>query len=120
MVSLTEGICRAYGAEGKIDFIYGTPPLVNDRKEALFVESVIRRSFGDEVCTLVEPVMGGEDFSYYLQKKPGAFIFVGMGGEKSRYPHHHPRFDLDEEVFPDAIALFIEIIKNYQQGRTKG
>lgn len=120
MVSLTEGICRAYGAEGKIDFIYGTPPLVNDRKEALFVESVIRRSFGDEVCTLVEPVMGGEDFSYYLQKKPGAFIFVGMGGEKSRYPHHHPRFDLDEEVFPDAIALFIEIIKNYQQGRTEG
>ncbi len=57
--------------------------------------------------------MGGEDFAYYLKHKPGAFIFVGMGGEKSKYPHHHPRFDLDEDVFPDAIKLFIEIIMHY-------
>ncbi|NWQ43692.1 amidohydrolase [Bacillus sp. EB106-08-02-XG196] len=48
-----------------------------------------------------------------MQKKPGAFIFVGMGGEKSQYPHHHPKLDLDEDVFPNAIKLFIEIIKNY-------
>ncbi|KON85654.1 N-acyl-L-amino acid amidohydrolase [Sporosarcina globispora] len=113
MVKLTEGICQTYDALCKVDFIYGTPPLVNDRKEALFVESVIRQFFDREVFTLVDPVMGGEDFSYYLQKKPGAFIFVGMGGEKSRYPHHHPKFDLDEDVFPNAIKLFIEIMKNY-------
>ncbi|WP_425415434.1 M20/M25/M40 family metallo-hydrolase [Peribacillus loiseleuriae] len=81
--------------------------------ESRFVESVIRQSFGDDVFELIDPVMGGEDFSYYLQNKPGAFIFVGMGGEKSMYPHHHPKFDIDEEVIPDAIKLFIEIAKNY-------
>lgn len=113
MVQLTEGICRAFGARGQVDFIYGTPPLVNDAKESQFVESVVRQSFGEDVAVLVDPVMGGEDFSYYLQKNPGAFIFVGMGGEKSLYPHHHPKFDLDEDVFPDAIRLFIDIARNY-------
>ncbi|PAQ15600.1 N-acyl-L-amino acid amidohydrolase [Bacillaceae bacterium SAOS 7] len=112
-VQLAEGICQAFGAKAHIDFIYGTPPLVNHPKESQFVESVIRKSFGEEVFELIEPVMGGEDFSYYLQQKPGAFIFVGMGGEKSAYPHHHPRFDIDEDVIPDAIKLFIDIVKNY-------
>ena len=114
MVNLTEGICRAFGAEGKVRFILGTPPLINDPNESKFVENIVCREFGHEVFELVNPVMGGEDFSYYLQKKPGAFIFVGMGGEKSQYPHHHPKFDLDEDVFPDAIKLFIELVNHYQ------
>jgi len=114
MVNLTKGICRAFGAEGKVRFILGTPSLINDPNESKFVENIVCREFGHEVFELVNPVMGGEDFSYYLQKKPGAFIFVGMGGEKSQYPHHHPKFDLDEDVFPDAIKLFIELINHYQ------
>jgi amidohydrolase len=114
MVQLTEGICKAFGATAKVDFIIGTPPLVNDPKETEFAESIIRGTFGNEVFELADPVMGSEDFSYYLQEKPGAFIYVGMNGEKSMYPHHHPKFDIDEEVFPEAIQLFIEIVKNYK------
>lgn len=114
MVNLTEGICQAFGAEGKVRFIIGTPPLINDPNESKFVENIVCREFGHEVFELVNPVMGGEDFSYYLQRKPGTFIFVGMGGEKSQYPHHHPKFDLDEDVFPDAIKLFIELVNHYQ------
>jgi len=113
MVKLTEGICQAFGAKGKVRFIVGTPPLINDPNESRFVENIVCQEFGQEVFELNNPVMGGEDFSYYLQKKPGAFIFVGMGGEKSQYPHHHPKFDLDEDVFPDAIKLFIELVNHY-------
>ena len=113
MVKLTEGICQAFGAKGKVRFIVGTPPLINDPNESRFVENIVCQEFGQEVFELINPVMGGEDFSYYLQKKPGAFIFVGMGGEKSQYPHHHPKFDLDEDVFPDAIKLFIELVNHY-------
>lgn len=114
MASVTKGICQAFGAEGHINFIIGTPPLINDQQHSQIVESVVRDQFGEGVFELVEPVMGGEDFSYYLKHKPGAFVFVGMGGEKSQYPHHHPRFDLDEDVFPDAIKLFIGIIMQYK------
>ncbi|MDM5232194.1 M20 metallopeptidase family protein [Lysinibacillus pakistanensis] len=114
MANLTEGICQAFGAKAEVRFIIGTPPLINDPKESSFVQDIICREFSHDVFEVVEPVMGGEDFSYYLQKKPGAFIFVGMGGEKSQYPHHHPQFDLDEDVFPKAIKLFIEIINQYK------
>jgi len=108
---LTEGICSAFGAKGSVKFILGTPPLVNDVKESSFVEEVIKHSFGIERYESVPPVMGAEDFSHYLLHKPGAFVFVGMGGEKSQFPHHHPMFDIDEEALPIAIKLFIEIIK---------
>lgn len=114
IVQITQGICSGFGATANVDFIVGTPPLVNDPKEFAFAESVIRSTFGQDVFELVEPIMGSEDFSYYLQEKPGAFIYVGMSGEKSMYPHHHPKFDIDEDVFPDAIQLFLEIIKNYK------
>lgn len=113
MVSLTEGICQTFGAQGKIEFILGTPPLINDSHQSHMVASIVAEKFGADVFELVPPVMGGEDFSYYLQHRPGAFIFVGMGGEKSQYPHHHPKFDIDEDVFPDAIRLFIEMIMHH-------
>ncbi|WP_257348244.1 M20 metallopeptidase family protein [Pseudalkalibacillus decolorationis] len=110
---LTEGICTSFGAKGEVGYIIGTPPLVNDTEQSQFVEEVICKYFGNEIFELVEPVMGGEDFAYYLLNKPGAFIFVGMGGEKSAYPHHHPQFDIDEEVMPNAIELFIQLVKNF-------
>jgi len=62
MVSLTEGICRSFGAEGKVDFIIGTPPLINDPRQSRFVESIVCEEFGKDVFVLVDPVMGGEDF----------------------------------------------------------
>lgn len=112
--NLTEGICSAFGAKGKVNFILGTPPLVNDVKQSSFVEQVIKSAYGDAQFELVQPGMGAEDFSHYLLHKPGAFVFVGMGGEKSAYPHHHPKFDIDEDSLPIAIKLFVEIVKAYK------
>ncbi|PAV31052.1 N-acyl-L-amino acid amidohydrolase [Virgibacillus profundi] len=113
MQQIVEGICGSFDAIGKLNYMKGTPPLINDSEQSHFVENVIRTSFGDDVFELVDPVMSGEDFSNYLLKKPGAFIFVGMNGEKSSYPHHHPRFDIDEDVFASSIELFINVIRNF-------
>ncbi|MGM8363906.1 M20 metallopeptidase family protein [Virgibacillus sp. W0181] len=113
MEQITEGICSTFDAKGTLKYIEGTPPLINDLEQSRFVEKVIRDSFGNDVFEALDPVMGGEDFSHYLLEKPGAFIFVGMGGEKSAYPHHHARFDIDEDVFPSTIELFINIVKNF-------
>ncbi|MGE7877693.1 M20 metallopeptidase family protein [Peribacillus muralis] len=114
MVKITEGLCQTFGAKGHIDFIVGTPPLVNDPIEASFAETVIRKTFGEDRFQTVDAYMGAEDFSYYLQKKPGAFIFVGMNSEKSAFPHHHPKFDIDEDVFAEAIELFTAIVTEYR------
>ncbi|WP_289141312.1 M20/M25/M40 family metallo-hydrolase [uncultured Brevibacillus sp.] len=71
-------------------------------------------TFGDAVYVVdMEPTLAVEDFARYLVKYPGVFIFVGMGGEESVYPHHHPSFDIDEDVIPSAIELFIQLVLRF-------
>lgn len=115
IVQMSEGICQAFGATAQVEFIVGTPPLVNDETQARFVEQVLVDTFGEARVQLVDPTMGGEDFAYYLEKKQGAYLFVGMESEVSAYPHHHPKFNIDEEVIPDAIRVFIEILKQFKE-----
>ena len=64
------------------------------------------RRLGDDAFVDAEPIMGGEDFSAYLEQAPGAFFVVGAGGEGA-FPHHHPRFTLDEAAFRPGIAVFV-------------
>jgi amidohydrolase len=109
---LTEAICASFGAKGNYTFIEGTPPLYNHPEACEFAKGVIETTFGEGVFTPMDPELGAEDFSYYLQEKFGAFIHVGMKSEKSQYPHHHPRFDIDEEAIPAAIELMIQLALN--------
>lgn len=113
MKSTVEGICAAFGAKGTLEVDWGTPALVNDKEMSQFVERVVTENIGSDLLVHVDPVMGGEDFSYYLQKKPGAYVFIGMNSEKSAYPHHHPRFDIDEEAIPTAVNLFIQLAREF-------
>ncbi|MFD1928545.1 M20 family metallopeptidase [Sporosarcina siberiensis] len=109
----TKGICATFMADQIVEFIDGTPPLINDAKESNFVEKVIKNHIGENSFALIDIVMAAEDFAFYLNEKPGAFIFVGMKGDKSKYPHHHAKFDLDEDVFQSTIHLFIKIVLDY-------
>lgn len=109
---LTEAICASFGAKGKYTFIEGTPPLYNHPEACEFAKGVIESTFGVDVFTPMDPELGAEDFAYYLQEKFGAFIHVGMKSEKSQYPHHHPKFDIDEDAIPAAIELMIQLALN--------
>ena len=75
---------------------------------AQYVLTVARQSLGDKrVLPLARPTMGGEDFSYMLQRAPGCFIFVGSRNEAKGlvYPHHSPRFDFDEQALEHSVRL---------------
>jgi amidohydrolase len=109
---LTEMLCASFGAKGHYEFIEGTIPLYNHPEACEFAQGIIEKTFGPDVFVLQEPSTGAEDFSYYLKEKTGAFIDVGMKSEKSQYPHHHPRFDIDEEAIPTAIELMIQLALN--------
>lgn len=106
---LTESICASFGAKGLYQFIEGTPPLYNHPEACEFARGVIENTFGADAFLPIDPVLGAEDFSYYLKEKVGAFINVGMQSEKSQYPHHHPKFDIDEDAIPTAIELMIQL-----------
>lgn len=102
---ITEGLCEGFSATCSIDYTPGDPPVINDEwMNRIVVQSAIA-AVGEERVTVASPSMGGEDFSYYLQRKRGAYFFVGMGGDVSQYPHHHPRFDIDESVMPYAAHI---------------
>ncbi|WP_088102248.1 M20 family metallopeptidase [Halalkalibacter urbisdiaboli] len=103
----TKGICDAMGATYAYNYEKGYPALVNDPEETrLFAE------FADGVhpnthVYQMEPIMGGEDFSYYVKEVPGTFFFTGAGNKEEgiMYPHHHPKFDFDERAMLIAAKL---------------
>jgi len=106
------GTSNACGTQGELQYVRGYPALVNDAAMAELVLSVARRTLGESKVIEIAPVMGGEDFAYYLQKVPGAFLFFGMG-DGTGFPHHHPRFDMDEKALVPAALLMTALALQY-------
>ena len=107
---------EAFG--GSVDYTmdWGAPPVINDKDMALFAQDAIRDIFGEHMVTYREsPNMGGEDFALYLQKAPGAFMFLSSTNpaKKTDYPHHNPKFDVDEDVFWMGSASFVAIAEKF-------
>jgi len=105
---ITDATCQAFGASAEVEYEKGYPPLVNDESMVDFVLEMAQKVLGKESVVEIDPVMGGEDFAYYLQKAPGAFLFFGMG-DGMEYPHHHPAFDMDEKALPQATLLMTSL-----------
>jgi len=105
-------IAEAHGATATLSYEEGYAPVVNDEHASALVEAAVRTELGDDAFFVPEPIMGGEDFSAYLQATPGAFFIVGAGGE-DHFPHHHPRFDWDESAMRNGIAVFIRLALDY-------
>jgi amidohydrolase len=100
MERIIQGTCHLSDSTYKFLYERGYPAVVNHAKETEFLISAAREV--PEVTTIEEsePQMGGEDFSYYLKEVPGTFFFTGAKppGANPGYPHHHPKFDIDENA----------------------
>jgi amidohydrolase len=105
---IAEATCRAFGAACSYEYEKGYPAVVNHPDMADLVLEVTRRTLGEEKIRPFDPIMGGEDFAYYLQKVPGAFFFLGAG-DGQQFPHHHPAFDIDEGALPQGVLLLTAI-----------
>jgi len=109
---IVEDTCRAFGAEGEFVYERGYPVLVNHAADVDFLLEVVKETLGENRIVDFDPIMGGEDFAYYLQKVPGAFFFFGSGNGRD-YPHHHPKFDIDERALPEAALLMANLALQY-------
>ena len=108
MEQIIKGVTEAHGASYTFTYLQGYDPLVNDDKVATILEKAACELLGDAVLEPMKPSMGGEDFSAFLQKAPGAFFRVGVGKpNQDNYPLHHPRFDFDERALAVGIKLFV-------------
>jgi len=115
LAALVEQTCAMYGAEGKLDYRDGYPALLNNEREAARFFEVAADIWGPEAVVSSPPIMAGEDFAYYVRQVPGCFMFVGAGNPDCNavYPHHHPRFDVDERAMLMSARLLIGMAEHY-------
>ncbi|HHV61768.1 MAG TPA: amidohydrolase [Firmicutes bacterium] len=113
---LLRGIAGGMGASVEFTHIPGYPPTVNDSRIAeLASRSAAKVIGGANVIREIEPSLGGEDFSYFLERVPGAFIMVGAGNPEAgiTFPSHHPRFDFDERALATGAAILSQAAFDY-------
>jgi amidohydrolase len=109
MERIIKGITEAHGATYEFKYEFGYRPVINDEKVTRVIEETVREVFGEEAIDHIKPNMGGEDFSAFQQKAPGSFFYVGAGNKEKGivYPHHHPRFTIDEDALEIGVRLFV-------------
>ncbi|MBM7583606.1 amidohydrolase [Bacillus pakistanensis] len=110
---IVKGVTEAHGGSYEFHYQYGYDSVINDLELTKAVEELIVEEFGSEYVEHGEGMMGGEDFSAYLAKAPGCFVAVGARNEEKgiMYPHHHPRFDIDEEALKDGVRILVNLPK---------
>lgn len=110
-----KGTCLVSGADYDYTYTRGYPTTVNHEEETNFVASLASSVPGVEHVIETEPIMGGEDFSYYLQNIKGTFFFTGARSPENEdaFPHHHPKFDIDERALLIAAKVLGAAALNY-------
>ena len=103
MEELARGIARGMRGDAELDYHFSYPVARNDADAAEFALGVIGELFGEEnVVELTDSSMGAEDFAFFLEHVPGAFIWLGVGDVSGL---HTPKFAFDEEILPQGSAL---------------
>jgi len=112
-----EGVCTATGAGFQLEYLRGYPPLINHKEMTALARNVVKR-LGFSPVELV-PAMFGEDFSYYLEKIPGCYFFVGCSNPAKGLvsPNHSPTFLPDEECLEISALMLLETGLEYLKNR---
>jgi hippurate hydrolase len=106
---VVEGTARLYGAKATLTYTPGYPVLVNEERQTAFAADVATEIAGkDKVFQDSPPLMGAEDFAYMLQKRPGAFIWVGNGDSAGL---HHPAYDFNDEAIPVGASYWVRLVE---------
>lgn len=96
---VANGVCQSMGATARFEYTYGVPATINSAEAATLIRAAAIEIVGEDNVFAPPPSMGGEDFSYFTQERPGAMFMVGSNNPEKGliWGHHHPRFDIDEE-----------------------
>jgi amidohydrolase len=113
---VVEGTARLHGATAKLTYRRDYPVTRNHERQAAFAAAVAAQVVGGErVDADVAPVMGAEDFSFMLEARPGAFIFVGNGESAGL---HHPAYDFNDEVIPFGTSYWVKLAETALSGHS--
>jgi len=114
LIEVVQGTASLYGARAKLTYLRDYPVTRNHPQQADFAGSIAQEIVGRERVDLdVAPVMGAEDFSFMLNARPGAFIFVGNGDSAGL---HHPAYDFNDEVIPVGTSYWVRLVETALTG----
>ena len=112
MQEIIEGHEKSFNMSAEFEFEYGYPPTVNTEANVDFAGQVAAEIAGEaQVDTGVPPLMGAEDFSYMLEKRPGAYLLLGQGDGPSV---HHPKYNFNDEIAPMGASFFARLVERAQ------
>jgi hippurate hydrolase len=117
MKQITEHTCAAFDASCEFHFRRNYPPTINHPAETEFTRRVMRDLVGAENVQEFEPTMGAEDFSFFLQQRPGCYFLIGNGdGSHREGGHgmgpcmlHNPSYDFNDELIPLGATLWVNM-----------
>ncbi|PIE54480.1 MAG: peptidase M20 [Dethiosulfovibrio peptidovorans] len=115
MEEIAVAVCSGLRCQADFTYTFMLPPTVNDRDFTRFAVKVARSVLGEDKVLEAKPTMGAEDFSYYLQERPGTFMFLGTGNpdKDMTYPQHHPKYCVDDDVLPLGAAVAASVAWAY-------
>ena len=107
--ALVETVASAFGATAQVEYSRGYPVTCNTPERTTFMASVAAEVAGEGAVDVnFPPVMGAEDFSYMLEKRPGAYILLGNGDTAGV---HHPAYDFNDAALPYGVSLWVRMIE---------
>lgn len=110
MGEIARGIAGSFGASVDVHYRRGYPVTFNHADETEFALGVMRKVAGEKsVESNMPPLMGAEDFSYMLEARPGAFVFIGNGDSANL---HHSAYDFNDEAIPYGISYWVTLAEN--------
>lgn len=114
--AFSEGLEKSYGVKANLDYKNDYPVLYNDPEVTEQVRQALEQASIPEVEAILEtpPQPPSEDFAYYLEKVPGCFFYVGAAPESGEaYPHHHPKFDINEKSLIISAKAMAAVVASY-------
>jgi hippurate hydrolase len=113
IAQIAEATALAHGATAEVTYERMYPPTVNHAAETALAVRAAARVLGEgAVLTDIPPLMGGEDFSFYLQERPGNFLFLGGGATgRENAPLHHPRYDFNDDLLAIGASYFSALVE---------
>jgi amidohydrolase len=121
MRAIAEHTCAAFGAQCEFEFRRNYPPTINHPAETEFARRVLGQVVGADNVLEYEPTMGSEDFSFFLQAKPGCYFVIGNGdGTHREGGHglgpcmlHNPSYDFNDELIPLGATAWVRIAEEW-------
>ncbi|QSQ09216.1 putative hydrolase YxeP [Koleobacter methoxysyntrophicus] len=112
---IAKNTAEAYRAEAEVEYTVGTPVLINDADMSRLAAGAITKLYGLNALVEMEKVMGGEDFAFLSRTAPGVMAFVGAGNKAKGacYPHHHEKFNIDEDALPIGTSLYAQFAVDF-------